>query len=93
MFVFFLFVGNLKWGNLESCRKKRGHQPTGVLVHAAKANGFASVSDMLHLKDSKKSGSQEPVDVAVSSKKRKAAEDEVCFPLKSLCAFRVYMFL
>nr|KJB52965.1 hypothetical protein B456_008G285600 [Gossypium raimondii] len=57
-------------------RKKRGHQPTGVLVHAAKANGFASVSDMLHLKDSEKSGSQEPVDVAVSSKKRKAAEDE-----------------
>ncbi|MBA0690019.1 hypothetical protein Goari_007717 [Gossypium aridum] len=31
---------------------------------------------MLHLKDSEKSGSQEPVDVAVSSKKRKAAEDE-----------------
>ncbi|MBA0744576.1 hypothetical protein Gogos_007191 [Gossypium gossypioides] len=57
-------------------RKKRGHQPTGVLVHAAKANGFASVSDMLHLKDSEKLGAQEPVDVAVSSKKRKAAEDE-----------------
>ncbi|KAB2001320.1 hypothetical protein ES319_D12G293900v1 [Gossypium barbadense] len=62
--------------NCSFCMKKRGHQPTGVLVHAAKANGFASVSDMLHLKDSKKSGSQEPVDVAVSSKKRKAAEVE-----------------
>ncbi|KAE8709678.1 Zinc-finger domain of monoamine-oxidase A repressor R1 protein, putative isoform 2 [Hibiscus syriacus] len=57
-------------------RKKRGHQPTGRLVHAAKANGFASVSDMLHLNDSERSGSQETVGEAVSSKKRKAAEKE-----------------
>lgn len=31
-------------------RKKRGHKPTGVLVHAAKATGFNSVSEMLLLK-------------------------------------------
>ena len=61
-------------GNFESCRKKRGHQPTGILVHAAKANGFASVSDMLHLKDSESSGSQETIHADVSSKKRKAAD-------------------
>lgn len=61
-------------GNFESCRKKRGYQPTGILVHAAKANGFVSVSDMLHLKDSECSGSQETIDAALSSKMRKAAE-------------------
>ncbi|XVF40390.1 hypothetical protein PTKIN_Ptkin05aG0141000 [Pterospermum kingtungense] len=62
--------------NCSFCMKKRGHQPTGILVHAAKANGFASVSDMLHLKDSECSRSQETIDVAVNSKKRKAAEKE-----------------
>ncbi|KAK8569461.1 hypothetical protein V6N13_046513 [Hibiscus sabdariffa] len=60
--------------NCSFCMKKRGHQPTGRLVHAAKANGFASVSDMLHLKDSERSGSQETADEAESSKKRKAAD-------------------
>ncbi|KAG5537548.1 hypothetical protein RHGRI_024866 [Rhododendron griersonianum] len=30
-------------------RKKRGHQPTGILVHAAKATGFSSVSELLHV--------------------------------------------
>ncbi|XWS37674.1 hypothetical protein CRYUN_Cryun19dG0065400 [Craigia yunnanensis] len=62
--------------NCSFCMKKRGRQPTGILVHAAKANGFASVSDMLHLKDSEGSGSQETIDAAVSSKKRKAADKE-----------------
>ncbi|KAK8518597.1 hypothetical protein V6N13_018119 [Hibiscus sabdariffa] len=60
--------------NCSFCMKKRGHQPTGRLVHAAKANGFASFSDMLHLKDSERSGSQETADEAESSKKRKAAD-------------------
>ncbi|XVE58720.1 hypothetical protein DITRI_Ditri04bG0191600 [Diplodiscus trichospermus] len=60
--------------NCSFCMKKRGHQPTGVLVRAAKANGFASVSDMLHLKDFESSGSQETIDADVSSKKRKAAD-------------------
>ncbi|KAK6261297.1 hypothetical protein QUC31_007113 [Theobroma cacao] len=62
--------------NCSFCMKKRGHQPTGNLVHAAKANGFASVSDMLHLKNSESSGSQETTDAAVSSKKRKAGDKE-----------------
>ncbi|KAK8521364.1 hypothetical protein V6N12_005272 [Hibiscus sabdariffa] len=60
--------------NCSFCMKKRGHQPTGRLIHAAKANGFASVSDMLHLKDSERSVSQETADQAESSKKRKAAD-------------------
>nr|XP_048328618.1 uncharacterized protein LOC107416538 isoform X2 [Ziziphus jujuba var. spinosa] len=36
--------------NCSFCMKKRGHKPTGVLVHAAKATGFNSVSEMLLLK-------------------------------------------
>lgn len=31
-------------------RKKRGHQPTGILVHTAKATGFGSVLEMLTVK-------------------------------------------
>ncbi|EHA8590487.1 hypothetical protein COCNU_scaffold019397G000010 [Cocos nucifera] len=31
-------------------RKKRGQQPTGILVHAAKATGFSSVSHLLQKK-------------------------------------------
>ncbi|XP_042013107.1 cell division cycle-associated 7-like protein [Salvia splendens] len=29
------------------CMKKRGHQPTGILINMAKATGFSSVSEML----------------------------------------------
>ncbi|KAI8544305.1 hypothetical protein RHMOL_Rhmol08G0286100 [Rhododendron molle] len=35
--------------NCSFCMKKRGHQPTGILVHAAKATGFSSVSELLHV--------------------------------------------
>ncbi|GKF97247.1 hypothetical protein Tco_0293068, partial [Tanacetum coccineum] len=31
-------------------RKKRGHQPTGMVSPMAKAGGFTSVSDMIHVK-------------------------------------------
>ncbi|KAL2932555.1 Cell division cycle-associated 7-like protein [Bienertia sinuspersici] len=31
-------------------KKKKGHKPTGILVHAAKATGFSSVSELLHVK-------------------------------------------
>ncbi|KAJ1412773.1 Zinc-finger domain of monoamine-oxidase A repressor R1 [Sesbania bispinosa] len=34
--------------NCSFCMKKRGHQPTGQLVHTAKASGFKSVSEMLN---------------------------------------------
>ncbi|KAK6913487.1 Zinc-finger domain of monoamine-oxidase A repressor R1 [Dillenia turbinata] len=36
--------------NCSLCMKKRGHQPTGILVNTAKASGFSSVSEMLHVK-------------------------------------------
>ncbi|CAO2825444.1 unnamed protein product [Amaranthus hypochondriacus] len=35
--------------NCSFCRKKKGHKPTGKLVHAAKATGFSSVSELLHV--------------------------------------------
>ncbi|WCJ25403.1 Zinc-finger domain of monoamine-oxidase A repressor R1 protein [Euphorbia peplus] len=36
--------------NCSCCRKKRGHAPTGILVRAAKENGFSSVSELLQVK-------------------------------------------
>lgn len=33
--------------NCSCCMKKRGHKPTGILVHAAKATGFNSASEMI----------------------------------------------
>ncbi|XP_019173164.1 PREDICTED: uncharacterized protein LOC109168561 isoform X4 [Ipomoea nil] len=36
--------------NCSLCMKKRGFQPTGILVHTAKATGFTSVSEMLLVK-------------------------------------------
>ncbi|KAL9148305.1 hypothetical protein ABFS82_12G033200 [Erythranthe guttata] len=33
--------------NCSICMKKRGHQPTGMLITTAKATGFSSVSEML----------------------------------------------
>lgn len=36
--------------NCSQCMKKRGQQPTGILVHTAKATGFTSVSEMLFRK-------------------------------------------
>ncbi|XP_062106323.1 uncharacterized protein LOC133817742 [Humulus lupulus] len=36
--------------NCSFCMKKRGHKPTGILVHAAKATGFSSASEMILVK-------------------------------------------
>ncbi|CAI0451126.1 unnamed protein product [Linum tenue] len=36
--------------NCSYCMKKKGHQPTGILAHTAKQNGFASVSELLLVK-------------------------------------------
>ncbi|KAH6803700.1 hypothetical protein C2S51_031947 [Perilla frutescens var. frutescens] len=33
--------------NCSVCMKRRGHQPTGILINAAKETGFSSVSEML----------------------------------------------
>lgn len=46
--------------NCSFCMKKRGCQPTGILIHNAKASGFSSVSELLHVQ-SPKSLSQEEI--------------------------------
>lgn len=52
-------------------RKQRGCRPTGLLLPTAKANGFSSVSDMLHLKEIRKAEKDE----GASSMKRKASNE------------------
>ncbi|OAY60391.1 uncharacterized protein LOC110631073 [Manihot esculenta] len=42
--------------NCSWCMKKRGHKPTGVLVHMAKENGFSSVSELLLVKGAENFG-------------------------------------
>ncbi|XP_057524440.1 uncharacterized protein LOC130804126 [Amaranthus tricolor] len=36
--------------NCSCCRKKKDQKPTGILSHTAKATGFSSVSELLHVK-------------------------------------------
>ncbi|KAK3225708.1 hypothetical protein Dsin_005570 [Dipteronia sinensis] len=59
--------------NCSFCMKKRGHGPTGNLVHTAKANGLSSVSEMLNMKESDNLDSKK-----ASSKKRKASNKMSC---------------
>lgn len=60
------------------CRKKRGCQPTGMLVHTAKAKGFSSVSEMLQVGGTNLNIEKSPnKDVGGSSGKR-AASETVC---------------
>ncbi|XP_074308282.1 uncharacterized protein LOC141643143 [Silene latifolia] len=55
--------------NCSFCMKKKGHKPTGILVHTAKATGFSSVSQMLDVKGP--NVSKEPVaKTKVSSPKK-----------------------
>ncbi|KAF5175977.1 Cell division cycle-associated 7-like protein [Thalictrum thalictroides] len=56
--------------NCSFCMKKKGTQPTGILVHAAKATGFSSVSEMLIAKETESlSVTNEVKDVVTSPKK------------------------
>ncbi|KAF5747421.1 hypothetical protein HS088_TW05G00142 [Tripterygium wilfordii] len=52
--------------NCSVCMKKRGHRPTGMLVHTAKEQGFSSVSEMLkvngpEIPEARSSSEKEPV--------------------------------
>ncbi|KAL3640445.1 hypothetical protein CASFOL_015413 [Castilleja foliolosa] len=66
--------------NCSICMKKRGHQPTGILINTAKKTGFSSVSEMLlngeaeHLKHEKLVGSPKK-DVVVSSPGKRGKEN------------------
>ncbi|KAJ4832668.1 hypothetical protein Tsubulata_047354 [Turnera subulata] len=64
--------------NCSMCMKKRGHRPTGIFIHAAKANGFCSVSEMLHHKDLEVPRSEKTVgdDGKKYAKKRKKSSNK-----------------
>ncbi|XP_010265236.1 PREDICTED: uncharacterized protein LOC104603026 [Nelumbo nucifera] len=63
--------------NCSFCMKKRGHQPTGILVHTAKATGFSSVSEMLHVKGPENVGAEKILKNVVSSPKKQDASNKV----------------
>ncbi|CAL5370803.1 unnamed protein product [Camellia sinensis] len=71
--------------NCSFCMKKRGHRPTGILVHTAKATGFSSVSELLNVKGPENFGIDKIVK-AVDVSPRKAAasstETSVALPKK-----------
>ncbi|XP_061364351.1 uncharacterized protein LOC133307807 [Gastrolobium bilobum] len=74
--------------NCSCCMKRRGQQPTGALVHVAKASGFKSVSDML----AKASENLEPTKEATLEKQQsidnsvhdKVLMNKAASPLKSI---------
>ncbi|KAI5684261.1 hypothetical protein M9H77_05489 [Catharanthus roseus] len=73
--------------NCSFCMKKRGCQPTGMLVHTAKAKGFSSVSEMLQVGGTNLNIEKSPnKDVGGSSGKRAASETD---PLTSSSGKRV----
>ncbi|OMO80117.1 hypothetical protein CCACVL1_13152 [Corchorus capsularis] len=57
--------------NCSFCMKKKGHKPTGMLVHTAKATGYSSVSELLQAKGPENFGYEKVVkDIGVSPKKQ-----------------------
>ncbi|KAI3759013.1 hypothetical protein L6452_06586 [Arctium lappa] len=62
--------------NCSICMKKRGHQPTGMLVQMAKADGFSSISDLLHVKGAQNVGSYKRVKETCASPRKLAAPAE-----------------
>ncbi|XP_047315547.1 uncharacterized protein LOC124919361 isoform X2 [Impatiens glandulifera] len=62
--------------NCSFCMKKRGHKPTGILVHTAKSIGFSSVSEMLLVRGSdNQSGKEPPLSIQEKQDKNIVSED------------------
>ncbi|XP_058226721.1 uncharacterized protein LOC131335411 isoform X2 [Rhododendron vialii] len=61
--------------NCSFCMKKRGHQPTGILVHAAKATGFSSVSQLLHVTGPENALPSNPAERKLKKMKRKGLKE------------------
>ena len=64
-----LIILKYKW----SCRKRKGHKPTGKLVRAAKAEGYSSVSQMLAVK-----GEEILESVSASNEVATTTSEKVC---------------
>ncbi|XVF71665.1 hypothetical protein PTKIN_Ptkin12aG0057900 [Pterospermum kingtungense] len=58
--------------NCSCCMKKKGHKPTGILVHTAKSTGYSSVSDLLQAEGPDNFGYERVIkDIGASPKKQK----------------------
>ncbi|KAL0546405.1 hypothetical protein IC582_016313 [Cucumis melo] len=62
--------------NCSVCMKKKGLKPTGLLVHAAKATGFSSVSEMLLVHGSDCLDQYKNTISKVASPKKQASDDK-----------------
>lgn len=51
-------------------RKKKGHKPTGILIHTAKATGFKSASELIQVKGIENLEIYKSVERAVASPKK-----------------------
>ncbi|XP_019059180.1 PREDICTED: uncharacterized protein LOC104823872 isoform X2 [Tarenaya hassleriana] len=65
--------------NCSFCMKKRGHQPTGILAHTAKATGFSSVSELLQVKGPENFSYQKPLkpETVVTSPRKPGKENSL----------------
>ncbi|XP_043716252.1 uncharacterized protein LOC122664485 isoform X1 [Telopea speciosissima] len=68
--------------NCSLCMKKRGHLPTGILVHTAKKTGFSSVSEMLHVKGPENLELERTFKHVSASLNKKAFKDVAACPNK-----------
>ncbi|KAM0032468.1 putative transcription factor C2H2 family [Helianthus debilis subsp. tardiflorus] len=62
--------------NCSICMKKRGHQPTGMVVQMAKASGFTSVSDMIVAKGAQNVSNYKRVKETTASPRKLASPSE-----------------
>lgn len=63
--------------NCSLCLKKRGFKPTGILIHAAKAKGYSSVSEMIEATGSSVLNPENSPKVDDNSPKKRAAQEMV----------------
>ncbi|XP_052197579.1 uncharacterized protein LOC127804687 isoform X3 [Diospyros lotus] len=71
--------------NCSLCMKKRGHRPTGILVHTARATGFSSVSDMLNVKGPENLGigrTVKGIDIGTEAVASEREEPPIALPRK-----------
>ncbi|XP_077253222.1 zinc-finger domain of monoamine-oxidase A repressor R1 protein isoform X2 [Tasmannia lanceolata] len=62
--------------NCSCCMKKKGHKPTGILAHTAKATGFSSVLELLHLKSSEDLGAEKAVSDLLALRNKSVASSK-----------------
>ncbi|XP_074376183.1 uncharacterized protein LOC141717863 isoform X2 [Apium graveolens] len=66
--------------NCSFCRKKQGHEPTGILSHRAKATGYSSVSELLHANGPENFGLTKNVKDTVASPKKPSTSGKIASP-------------